>query len=161
MKRLSLFSFLLSLALLVQAQIVDPVHFSSKLNMLQGDEAEIVFSATIDPGWHVYSTDLGQDGPIEATLTVVKMEGVELIGKLSPRGNLVKQFDNMFGMELKFFENKGTFVQKIRFTKPHYVIDCFLEYGACNDEMCLPPTEVAFKTEGVCKELKEDKKEAK
>ena len=148
MKRLSLFSFLLSLALLVQAQIVDPVHFSSKLNMLQGDEAEIVFSATIDPGWHVYSTDLGQDGPIEATLTVVKMEGVELIGKLSPRGNLVKQFDNMFGMELKFFENKGTFVQKIRFTKPLYVIDCFLEYGACNDEMCMPPTQVPFHESG-------------
>ena len=148
MKRLSLFSFLLSLALLVQAQIVDPVHFSSKLNMLQGDEAEIVFSATIDPGWHVYSTDLGQDGPIEATLTVVKMEGVELIGKLSPRGNLVKQFDNMFGMELKFFENKGTFVQKIRFTKPLYVIDCFLEYGACNDEMCMPPTQVPFQESG-------------
>ena len=119
MKRLSLFSFLLSLALLVQAQIVDPVHFSSKLNMLQGDEAEIVFSATIDPGWHVYSTDLGQDGPIEATLTVVKMEGVELIGKLSPRGNLVKQFDNMFGMELKFFE-----------------------------EMCMPPTQVPFQESG-------------
>ena len=136
------------LVLAVQAQMADPVHFSSKLNMLKGNEAEIVFSATIDPGWHVYSTEQGQDGPIEATFNVVKMDGAECVGKLTPRGNVIKHFDNMFGMELKYFEKQGTFVQKIRFTKPKYVVDCYLEYGACNDEMCMPPTQVEFKAQG-------------
>ena len=135
-------------ALIAQGQMVDPVHFTSKLKMLKDGEAEIVFSATIDNGWHVYSTDMGNDGPISATFNVVKMEGAEKVGKLKPRGNVIKQFDKLFGMELRFFEKKAEFVQRIRFTKAKYTIDCYLEFGACNDEMCLPPTEVAFKKEG-------------
>ena len=148
------------LTMTVQAQMADPVHFTSKLSQLEGGEAEIVFAATIDPGWHVYSTDLGQDGPIEATFNVVKMDGAECVGKLTPRGKVVKQFDQMFGMELRFFEHKGEFVQKIRFTKPQYAIDCYLEYGACNDEMCMPPTQVDFKQTGkapVADQQKEEK----
>ena len=135
-------------ALIAQGQMVDPVHFTSKLKMLKDGEAEIVFSATIDNGWHVYSTDMGNDGPISATFNVVKLEGAEKVGKLKPRGNVIKQYDKMFGMELRFFEKKAEFVQRIRFTKAKYTIDCYLEFGACNDEMCLPPTEVAFKKEG-------------
>ena len=142
-------SLLVGLMVLVaQGQMVNPVHFSSQLKKLKGNEGEIVFSATVDDGWHVYSTDMGNDGPISATFNVVKMEGAEPVGKLTPRGNIIKQYDKMFGMELRFFEKKAQFVQKIRFTKPQYVIDCYLEYGACNDEMCLPPTEVAFKESG-------------
>ena len=133
------------IVLAAQGQMVNPVHFSSQLKMLKGNEGEIVFSATIDDGWHVYSTDMGNDGPISATFNVEKMEGVETVGKLQPRGQVTKQYDKMFGMELRFFEKKAQFVQKVRFTQSHYLIDCYLEYGACNDEMCLPPTEVAFK----------------
>ena len=133
------------MVLAAQGQMVNPVHFTSQLNMLKGNEGEIVFSATIDDGWHVYSTDLGNDGPISATFNVEKMEGVETVGKLLPRGNVIKQYDKMFDMELRFFEKKAQFVQKVRFTKSHYTIDCYLEYGACNDEMCLPPSEVEFK----------------
>ena len=145
MKRLVM-SLLVGLMVLVaQGQMVNPVHFSSQLKKLKGNEGEIVFSATVDDGWHVYSTDMGNDGPISATFNVVKMEGVETVGKLQPRGNVIKQYDKMFDMVLRFFEKKAQFVQKVRFTKSHYVIDSYLEYGACNDEMCLPPTEVAFK----------------
>ncbi len=132
----------------LQAQIMDPVHFSSQLKKVSDTEAEIVFSATIDDGWHVYSTDMGSDGPVSATFNTVKMDGVETVGKLTPRGNVVKQFDKMFEMELRFFEHKAQFVQKVRFTKPAYEIDCYLEYGACNDEMCMPPTQVAFREKG-------------
>ena len=148
MRRLSYTIVLLFLSLAIQAQIVDPVHFKSEMKMLSETTAEIVFSATIEPGWHVYSTDLGQDGPIEATLNVVKMEGAELMGRLTPRGTVTEHYDQMFGMTLRYFENKGAFAQKIRFTRPQYSIDCYLEYGACNDEMCMPPTQVEFKKEG-------------
>ena len=144
------FVLLLLLAVLttVQAQMVDPVHFTTELKTGKGAEGEIVFTAKIDPGWHVYSTDLGQDGPIEATFNAVKMDGVETVGKLTPKGNVIKKFDNMFGMELKYFEHSATFVQKVKFTKPKYTIDCYLEYGACNDQSCMPPTQVEFKKEG-------------
>ena len=147
-KKVYLTLLALVLVLAAQAQMMNPVHFRSELKMLEGENAEIVFTATIDPGWHVYSTDLGNDGPIEATFNATKMEGAEKVGKLTPRGNAIKKFDNMFGMELKYFEHSATFVQKIKFTKPQYDIDCYLEYGACNDEMCLPPTQVDFKQKG-------------
>ena len=130
------------------AQMMDPVHFSSKLTMLKGDEAEIVFTANIDAGWHVYSTDLGSGGPIAASFNVVKMDGAEAVGKLQPRGKEIKQFDKLFEMDVRYFEGSATFAQKIRFTKPAYDIDCYLEYGACNDQNCLPPSEVQFKAKG-------------
>jgi thiol:disulfide interchange protein DsbD len=116
--------------------------------MLKGDEAEIVFTANIDAGWHVYSTDLGSGGPIAASFNVVKMDGAEAVGKLQPRGKEIKQFDKLFEMDVRYFEGSAVFAQKIRFTKPAYDIDCYLEYGACNDQNCLPPSEVQFKAKG-------------
>ena len=158
MKRLSFILMLMVTAITAQAQMVDPVHFTSELKMGKGAEAEIVFTGKIDAGWHVYSTDLGQDGPIEATFNAVKMEGVEKVGKLTPRGKEIKKFDEMFGMELKFFENAVTFVQKVKFTQPQYTIDCYLEFGACNDKSCMPPTQVEFSASG---EVKSEKGEVK
>ena len=169
MKRMRLLLSILTMmsALVLHAQMIDPVHFTSELKTGKGAEAEIVFHATIDNGWHVYSTDIGKDGPIEATFNIVKMDGAELVGKLEPRGNVIRKMDKLFGMELKYFENEATFVQKIKFTKPQYDIDCYLEYGACSDESCLPPSEVELKKSGEVslavsadkKETTEDKKE--
>ncbi len=148
MKKIMITCLLVLATVVAQAQMVEPVHFSSQLKEQANGEAEIVFTATVDDGWHVYSTDMGDDGPISASFNVVKMEGAEVVGKMKPRGNVTRQFDKMFGMELRFFEKRAAFVQKIRFTKPQYDIDCYLEYGACNDEMCLPPSQVAFKKHG-------------
>ena len=148
MKRYLTTACLLLTTLAICAQMANPVHFSSSLKMLKGNEAEIMFTASIDAGWHVYSTDLGNDGPISATFNVVKMDGAEAVGKLQPRGKETKQYDQIFGMDLRFFEHAATFAQRVRFTKPDYDIDCYLEYGACNDESCLPPSEAPFKAKG-------------
>lgn len=148
MKKVLTLLLMLGLSFAAFAQMVDPVKFSSKLEMLKDGEAQIVFTGKIDAGWHVYSTNLGNDGPISATFNAVKMDGAETVGKLTPKGNEISQFDNMFGMKLRFFEGSVTFVQKIKFTKPEYSIDCYLEYGACNDETCMPPTEVPFTGKG-------------
>jgi thiol:disulfide interchange protein len=144
------FSVLLVLfsVLSIQAQIKEPVKFSSALQNVKGAEAEIVFTGRIDAGWHVYSTDLGSGGPISATLTVDKADGVELVGKLTPRGHEISKYDNMFDMKLRYFEGSVQFVQKIKFTKPSYSVNCHLEYGACNDQNCMPPTQVEFKKAG-------------
>ena len=148
MKKVMMTLWTLMVVLGMHAQMVDPVHFTSELKMGDGTEAEIIFHATIDNGWHVYSTEIGDDGPIEATFNVEKMEGAELVGKLTPVGKVIKKMDKLFNMELKYFEKEATFVQKIRFTKPQYDIDCYLEYGACSDASCLPPSEVALKQKG-------------
>ena len=148
MKKVMMILWTLMVVLGMHAQMVDPVHFTSELKMGEGTEAEIIFHATIDNGWHVYSTEIGEDGPIEATFNVEKMEGAELVGKLTPKGKVIKKMDKLFNMELKYFEKEATFVQKIRFTKPQYDIDCYLEYGACSDASCLPPSEIALKQKG-------------
>mgnify|MGYP002624297417 CR=1 FL=1 len=160
MKRLLSTILLVTTALTLWAQLNNPVHFKTELKPLKGAEAELVFTATIDDGWHVYSTDLGDDGPIAATFNVVKMVGAEKVGKLQARGHEIKQYDKLFDMELRYFEKAVTFVQKMRFTKPEYEVDCYVEYGACNDQACLPPSEAALKAKGtapLAKEPEEDK----
>lgn len=80
------------------------------------------------------------------------------MGSLKARGKEVKQFDKMFGMEVRYFEQAVTFVQKIRFTQPRYDISCYIEYGACSDAMCLPPSSAELKTSGKGIEVKEPAK---
>lgn len=145
----SIFSILLLLfAVVVQAQIQEPVKFKSELKTLQAGEAEVVFTGTIDKGWHVYSTDLGDGGPISATFNVESISGAELVGKLKPVGKEVVAFDKLFEMKVRYFENTAQFVQKLKLTGGEYKVEGFLEYGACNDENCLPPTQVPFKFSG-------------
>ena len=156
MKKLLFPLFLLLFAVAVQAQIQDPVKFKSELKTLAADEAEVVFTAAIDKGWHVYSTDLGDGGPISATFNVEKIFGAEVVGKLKPVGKEISTFDKLFEMKVRYFENTAQFVQKLKLTGGAYRLEGYLEYGACNDENCLPPTQVAFqfsgKAEGAAKE---------
>ena len=156
MKKLLFPLFLLLFAVAVQAQIQDPVKFKSELKTLAADEAEVVFTAAIDKGWHVYSTDLGDGGPISATFNVEKISGAEVVGKLKPVGKEISTFDKLFEMKVRYFENTAQFVQKLKLTGGAYRLEGYLEYGACNDENCLPPTQVAFqfsgKAEGAAKE---------
>ena len=130
------------------AQMQEPVKFQTELKKISDTEAELVFNATIDAGWHLYSTDLPEDGPISATINFDQLEGAELVGSLTPQGKVVEHFDSMFEMELRYFENKGSFVQKVKFTGENYTLKGYLQYGACNDENCLPPTDVEFNYTG-------------
>ncbi len=146
---------LLLAVMTVAAQMQDPVHVRSELKKISDTEGELLFSATIDPGWHVYSTGLGDDGPISATFHADKMEGAKTVGGRTFRGKELKMFDKMFDMELRYFEGSVTFVQKIQFTQPKYDIKCYVEYGACNDQMCMPPSTIELAATG---EIKADKK---
>ena len=139
---------LLLIAVVAQAQIQEPVKFKSELKTLAAGEAEIVFTATIDKGWHVYSTDLGDGGPISATFNVEKISGATVVGKLQPKGKEIASYDKLFEMNVCYFESTAQFVQKLKLTGGDYKIEGFLEYGACNDENCLPPTQVEFNFSG-------------
>ena len=135
-------------SLSANAQMFDPVHFTSELRMRQHNEGDIIFSATIDGGWHVYSNNIPEGGPTPASFHKVTMKGMETAGALRTATAPVKVFDEMFQMEVRYFEHKVTFIQPVRFTAADYSVDCYLEYGACNDEMCLPPTEVRLTKSG-------------
>ena len=151
MRKIISFLLLSFVVYALQAQIKDPIKFKTELTPLSDTEAEVVFTAAIDKGWHVYSTDLGDGGPISATFNVDNKSGVELVGKLKPVGKEVATFDKLFEMKVRYFENTAKFVQKVKFTGGAYAIEGYLEYGACDDESCLPPTQVPFKFSGVAK----------
>lgn len=144
-----LFPLILSLlAFAVHAQIQEPVKFKTELKNVSATEVEIVFTASIEQGWHVYSTDLGDGGPISATFNTDKLTGAQLDGKLRPVGKEVSSFDKLFEMNVRYFEHSAQFVQKLKLTGGDYQITGYLEYGACNDENCLPPTQVEFSFSG-------------
>lgn len=144
MKKSITTTLLLLLSVVINAQMMNPVKFTSTLKTNNTAEAEIIFSGVIESGWHVYSTNLGKNGPIEASLNVNKLDGVELVGKLTPKGKEISKYDPMFEMNLRYFEHSARFVQKVKFTKPIYKINVYLEYGACNDQNCMPPSDVTL-----------------
>ncbi len=153
------------------AQFQDPVQFSVKQQKVSDTEVEVVFTGKIDAGWHVYGTDIKDDGPTRAEVTVEKCEGAKANGKLVGKGNVHRAMDEMFGMELSYYENSVTFVQRFTITGESYNISGYLTYGACNDQNCIPPSTVDFsfsgkgaaKAEAPAKkeEKKEDVKEEK
>ena len=142
-KLLSIIGLLLA-TLSLQAQILDPVSFKTEFNKVSDDVAEIVFTAKIDPGWHIYSTDLGDGGPISASFNIDKITGAHVDGKLLPVGNEQDVYDKLFGMDVRYFEKEAKFVQRIRLEGGTYRIEGYLEYAACNDQNCLPPSEESF-----------------
>ena len=152
-KTLSTLNFIVTndkkiIVLLAIVSYLNLTEFKTEWKQNSETEAEIVFNATIDKGWHVYSTELGDGGPISATFNIDNIEGAETIGKLTPVGNEINEMDPIFGMKVRYFVNKATFIQKIKITDKNYSIKGFLEYGACNNENCLPPTSVDFTFNG-------------
>lgn len=129
------------------AQFQDPISLKHAIKV-DGAEAVLTFNATIDDGWHLYSTNLPEGGPTSATLNIDKIEGAELVGPLQPGAGEIEKFDPMFDMKVKYFELTATFTQKIKITASEYKIEGYLQYGACNDENCLPPTNYDFTIKG-------------
>lgn len=136
------------IALPAFSQILEPVTFKTELKTDGSEIGEIVFSGAIEPGWHVYSTQLGDSGPTQASFNVGSLDGVELVGELKAQGKEIEKYDELFGMKLRYFENSVKFVQQLRFTKENYTIDAWLEYGVCDNKNCLPPTRVDFAAKG-------------
>ena len=143
-KRIGAVLVQLCLAVAMYAQIPEPVKCSTSWKMVGDNVAELRIAVTIDAGWHVYSTDL-EDGPTAAALVVEAIEGAHLDGKLHFEGKEIAKFDEMFGMEVRYFEEKVTFVQRVIIEKAEYKVEGYFQYGACDDENCMPPTDVAFK----------------
>ena len=138
---------MLMISTFAYGQMENPVSISTSSN-IEGNEISIIFKAAIEPGWHLYSTDLPDGGPTAATVTFETLEGAEPIGKLTPGAGEIEKDDAIFGMKVKYFENSATFTQKLKILDSNYRIEGYLRYGVCNDENCLPPTTYDFKLNG-------------
>ena len=148
LKPLTLMLLFMATCVTALAQMAMPVKFTASQKQNSPEEVVVSFSATIDKGWHVYSTGLPDDGPTSAELVTEVAEGAQPVGKLTHIGKEISEDDPIFGMKLRFFENNVTFQQKYKVTGKTYRIKGYLSYGACNDEMCMPPSTVEFDYKG-------------
>ena len=145
--KFSLLVVLLWMTAVLQAQEM-PVKFTTQQKQVSPTEVDVLFTAKIDKGWHVYSTDIPEGGPQSAVMHTEKAEGAQPMGGLIKQGKEISEDDKIFDMKVRYFENNVTFIQKYKITGKTYNIKGYLEYGACNDEMCMPPSTVEFDFSG-------------
>ncbi len=158
MKKIILGTIALFLAVALNAQIT----FKPTMTQTAPDEITISFAGTIGSGWHVYSPT-EKNGPIPASFNIDKIEGCKLEGGLKANKAPITKYEDMFGANVSYYEHSVTFTQKLKITGKTYKIEGYLEYGACNDQSCLPPTsvDVKYSGKGIDKPVAEDKKEDK
>ena len=105
--------------------------------------------ATIDNGWHLYSTQLPDGGPSPTVVVWDKISGLEPTGDLTSDHAPIEKVDEMFELTLSWWEQKVTLTQHFKVTDPSTVyLEGYVEYSSCNDETCIPPTKEPFTFSG-------------
>jgi len=129
----------------INAQIFEPVKWETSIEKVSASEYDLVATATIDQGWHLYSQSIPDDGPIPTTFSFKDAKGkYQLVGKTT-EGEGHEEFDKVFEMDIKYFEKEASFKQRIiLLTDEKIIIDETVEFMVCDDTSCLPPTEVAL-----------------
>src|SRR5690606_21299264 len=107
-------------------------------------EVVLLFTADIEEGWNVYSTEVDEGGPIPTSFSFEPSTDFSLIGNAEEEGEAVEGFDAIFEMHIKKFKKQAIFSQKIKLNHSKATIAGFLEFMVCDDTRCLPPQEVAF-----------------
>lgn len=130
---------ILGSASLLKAQVLDPVKWSTSVEKISDTEFDLVAKAKIDAGWHLYSQDVPEDGPIPTAFTYELGDAAELVGKtVEEEGRTVD--DPVFNMRIKFFENAAEFRQRIKLVNNELsVVKGEVEFMVCDDMRCLPP----------------------
>lgn len=126
------------------AQILQPVTWSTSVRTATDGTLELVASAKIDAGWHVYSQFIGSDGPIPTAFTLPASKDLKTQGPVrEPKP--IKEFDKNFGMELAYFAKKADFVIAAKRSNPKaFMYTAEVEFMVCDDERCLPPDYVSL-----------------
>jgi DsbC/DsbD-like thiol-disulfide interchange protein len=135
--------FLTAMSFRASAQILDPVKWSYAARRTGKDEAVVFLKATIEDGWHIYSTRQKDGGPVKTSFTFSPGVDYVLVGTMMEPMPVTK-FEKSFGMDVHYFERSVIFQQKVRLKKPQAVIKGKLEFMVCNDQKCLPPDERDF-----------------
>jgi thiol:disulfide interchange protein DsbD len=149
MKRTLSMLLLLCCVLTAWAQIVNPVTWRTTLETAKDGKQTIVFKATIEDTWHLYSMDTPEDGPQRTEFSFEGSKGIRLIGTPTvTAGTPIKHYDDAFGMELTYFEQGVTFAQRFEATAADYIVCGEITFMSCNDGMCTPPTREEFSLKG-------------
>ncbi|RXM46909.1 thioredoxin family protein [Flavobacterium sp. YO64] len=139
-KNIFLGSLLLLFSIITQAQIYNPLKWKTSIEKISDTEYELQAKAIIESGWHLYSQEVSDGGPIPTRFAFTKAPEFQLIGAVKEeKGKTIN--DPIFKMLIKFFEKETTFRQRVKIlsSKP-FKINAEVEFMVCNDENCLPPS---------------------
>lgn len=124
--------------LFVTAQVEDPVVWNYKANKLDGNKYELVYTATIDEGWHLYSTNLPKGGPIATTFTFKQTPDFKIIGDVVEKTQSTTEHDDIFDLDLSYFSTEATFSQIVEVNSENPLkIEGSIEYQACYSDKCI------------------------
>ena len=150
-KHLLLISLIFVSSIIASGQILSPVKWSFEQKPAGKDEIELIFKASIEPGWHLYSTNLPEGGPIKTTFTFTSdSTNYRILGVIASKTSPTKEHDKIFNMDLEFFSNEAIFTQKIKvLSNQSFDLKGTIEYQSCNDETCtLDEHDFSFKITG-------------
>jgi thiol:disulfide interchange protein DsbD len=126
------------------AKIYDPVKWSFSSEKLNDNEHNLIITAKIEKGWHVYSQFIDDGGPIPTSFKFKPSKDYQLVDEVTESPKAVGAFDKNFNMQIAWHKDQVVFKQKISLLVPKTTIAGTLEFMVCNDERCLPPAEVDF-----------------
>ena len=138
------------------SQIHDPIKWTYESKDLGDNNFELLFTAVLEDHWHVYSQHGDpNEGPIATAFTFNKSSDFKLIGDTyEPKG--VTKFEEVFGIEVTYYDHEVTFKQKVNISKPELTISGTVDFMVCNDTECLPPDRRDFKFEIKASNFKAD-----
>jgi thiol:disulfide interchange protein DsbD len=136
--------FLLAGHFTVAAQIHDPVKWTTSVEKISDTEFKLISNASIESGWHLYSQDVPDGGPVATTFTYDDANGAfKLVGNTSePEG--VTKYTELFGdgMDVKWFDGSAKFEQRVEVLGNETTLTAYVEFMTCDDKQCLPPKEI-------------------
>ncbi len=138
---------LLSVFVSVQGQILNPIKWTSSVSVEDNGMGTMTFSAVIEKGWHLYSMDIPEGGPVATSFNWDKIEGVELMGEPMPDRKPHEEIDEVFSMKLGWWEENVTITQKFKVVDmaSGYDIEGYINYMLCNDATCQAPSNETFR----------------
>lgn len=143
MSKILVFALSLMFSLSASSQILKPVKWSYAAKKTSKTEAILYFKATIEDGWHIYSQNVKEGGPVKTTFTFTSAKAYKLSGKtIEPIA--ITKFEKSFEMNVSYFVKSVIFQQRIKLTGPKALVKGTLEFMVCDDHQCLPPENIEF-----------------
>ncbi|MCU4166391.1 protein-disulfide reductase DsbD domain-containing protein [Carboxylicivirga caseinilyticus] len=142
-----LFSLLVMGLLSVTAQMKEPVKWKIELKQVNQYEVQVVATATVDEGWKIYGLNVPEGGPVATTITFEEGEGYRPLKNAVEVQKATVKHDEVFDLDVPFFKEKAVFTQNVRVTKKPAKIKGYVTFMCCDNETCLPPTDVEFEFE--------------
>ncbi|RED47894.1 protein-disulfide reductase DsbD domain-containing protein [Seonamhaeicola aphaedonensis] len=120
------------------SQMLEPVKWTTSIEKNLNKQYDIVFTATIQEGWHLYSQHLEEGGPLPTIFKFEPNNNYQCIGKPTEQ-EPIEVFEEVFEMNVKYFEKKTVFKQRIKIKhNTPFKVKGEITYMSCNKHQCLP-----------------------